>query len=190
MSLINGDEPALYVFDSVLSPSLCRTIVEDAKALTRAPGAVGGAGSPQMRSVSVAFFPAGHWLQGIIDKYAWEANQLAGWNYALHGSEAPQFSRYEQGGHYDWHVDTFAQAGTTRKLSLSIQLSPADAYDGGDLQLRRHGVHTPQLVVPPDAARNQGSIIVFPSYQLHRVTPVSDGVRDSLVGWVRGPRFT
>jgi predicted 2-oxoglutarate/Fe(II)-dependent dioxygenase YbiX len=41
-------------------------------------------------------------------------------------------------------------------------------------------------VLPPTEI---GSLSVFPSYQLHEVTPVESGIRRALVGWVIGPKF-
>ena len=38
-------------------------------------------------------------------------------------------------------------------------------------------------------AREQGSIIIFPSFVYHQVTPVTRGLRQSLVGWIAGPTF-
>ena len=39
------------------------------------------------------------------------------------------------------------------------------------------------------APKERGTVIAFPSYQLHRVTPVTAGIRKSLVAWVLGPDF-
>lgn len=85
------------------------------------------------------------------------------------------------GGHYDWHMDLTAQP-FPRKLSLSVQLSDPDDYEGCDLQF--YGHH--QLETAP---RTRGTAIIFPSYILHRVTPVVSGTRKALVAWAGGPKF-
>ena len=41
----------------------------------------------------------------------------------------------------------------------------------------------------PDEAFKKGSVIVFPSFHRHRVTPVTSGIRHSLVTWVEGPHW-
>jgi PKHD-type hydroxylase len=66
---------------------------------------------------------------------------------------------------------------------MSIQLSPADEYDGGnlDLMLGRDALHV--------ADRTPGAGILFPSWVMHRVSPVTRGVRRSLVVWMNGPEF-
>jgi PKHD-type hydroxylase len=93
-----------------------------------------------------------------------------------------QFTRYQAPGeHYEWHIDRGMGMGT-RKLSLSLQLSDPDDYEGGDLELWYGGT-------PVKASRQRGIITFFPSYVMHRVTPVTKGVRYSLVCWISGPQF-
>ena len=82
-------------------------------------------------------------------------------------------------GHYDWHVDVGDGSASCRKISMSIMLSPEDKYKGGDLEVNDHGV-------VKRALKEQGSIHMFPSYQLHRVTPVTEGERWVLVIWING----
>ena len=55
-------------------------------------------------------------------------------------------------------------------------------YEGGDLRLYGGDDYD-------TAPKKQGTIIGFPSYVLHEVTPVTSGVRYSLVGWAQGPKF-
>jgi PKHD-type hydroxylase len=97
--------------------------------------------------------------------------------------EPIQLARYEaeDGGHYDWHQD-YGVAQISRKLSVTAQLTDPDGYEGGDLQIM-----TASKVAEP--GRTRGLIIVFPAYQLHRVTPVKRGTRHSLVAWASGPAF-
>lgn len=93
-----------------------------------------------------------------------------------------QFTKYTAPGqHYTWHVDRGGGVGV-RKLSLSMQLSDPDDYDGGDLTFK-YGEEE-QI-----ASRERGMIALFPSWTLHRVTPVTRGTRYSLVAWVSGPPF-
>jgi PKHD-type hydroxylase len=93
-----------------------------------------------------------------------------------------QFTRYQAPGeHYEWHIDRGMQTGT-RKLSLSLQLSDPDDYEGGDLEMWFGGE-------PTKASRERGMMTFFPSYVMHRVTPVTKGVRYSLVCWISGPPF-
>ena len=82
---------------------------------------------------------------------------------------------------YDWHTDT--GSNSMRKLSFILQLTDPEEYDGGEVQLKTGPVDTGPL---PSA---RGDMLIFPSYTLHRVTPISRGERQSLVAWVSGPEF-
>jgi PKHD-type hydroxylase len=70
----------------------------------------------------------------------------------------------------------------TRKLSVVVALN--DGFEGGQFQINTNGEHNPETIPLP-----KGRLVVFPSYILHRVTPVTKGVRHSLVVWVVGPKF-
>jgi len=96
--------------------------------------------------------------------------------------EGFQFTEYQApGGHYTYHTDR-SSGKLVRKLSLTMQLSNPDDYEGGDLEFL-FGKE------PISASREQGTITFFPSWALHRVTPVTSGTRRSLVAWVTGPNF-
>ena len=138
---------------------------------------------------------------------AWirQANIQAGWNYDLQISEALQYARYLEGGQYDWHIDgnqdhhaarilvpsignpiplnvtpSPGYQGLVRKLSASVNLTNREDYSGGDLELRCYD----RLHIFNDAPK--GSIIVFPSFMEHRVTPVTSGERHAGVLWYNG----
>jgi len=83
-------------------------------------------------------------------------------------------------GHYDWHIDAGPGVSSTRKLSISVMLSPEDAYEGGNLI-----VNTGNVI---NSCKEQGSINMFPSYAMHKVEPVTAGERWALVIWVHGHR--
>jgi len=91
---------------------------------------------------------------------------------AIHPNEA---------GHYDWHMDV-GESASTRKISMSIQLTDETDYDGGDLEFMIHR----SIIKAP---REKGTVIFFPSYLTHRVTKVTRGTRRSLVFWFHGPPF-
>ncbi len=94
-----------------------------------------------------------------------------------------QLGRYDSGdrGFYNWHTD-FATIRPHRKISVSVQLSRPEDYAGGDLELM-FGTD------PQPIDRTRGAFIAFPSFMLHRVTPVTRGTRWSLVAWILGSRW-
>lgn len=89
----------------------------------------------------------------------------------------------EYRGEYREHQDITWLGARQRKLSCVIQLTDSSRYSGGYLTLRA-GQLPPQEIIS-----KQGSVIFFPSFLYHAVTPVSEGVRHSLVAWFSGPAF-
>lgn len=94
---------------------------------------------------------------------------------------------YESDGHFDFHTDQpfTKKQSTIRKLTCIIQLSDSKEYEGGDLEFLFLGKDP--LTYPE--FRNQGSVIVFPSFILHKISPIISGQRHSLVSWWSGPAF-
>ena len=107
------------------------------------------------------------------------------WHYDLKNHFEFQLIKYDIGGNYNWHCDygIAPKRGLSRKLSMSIQLTPSEEYHGGELQVVDYGNHT--LTIPGDL----GTVIVFDSKLPHKVWPVVWGKRISLVGWANGPRL-
>jgi PKHD-type hydroxylase len=93
-----------------------------------------------------------------------------------------QLCRYGTEQHYDWHVDIAKGPYSRRKLSLSVMLTDPAAYEGGGLQFGNETFG--RLVRPPS-----GDGILFPSWLQHRVVPVTQGERWSVVAWWLGPPF-
>lgn len=130
------------------------------------------------RISSIVYDEGTQWIFQTIAAGIVEANS-ARWHYELKPFEQLQFTEYRRGGHYLWHVDVGPGKNITRKLSFSVQLSAPATYIGGKLQFL-HGHFRRTANCEP------GSITIFPSFMLHRVTPVLFGKRYSLVGWVHG----
>jgi|TARA_R110000823_G_scaffold274981_1_gene393758 PKHD-type hydroxylase len=105
-------------------------------------------------------------------------------NFDLSGiNEGLQFTNYKSpSGKYNKHVDRGLDL-PIRKLSISIQLTDHNKYEGGELYID-NGVEGRIMM-----NKKQGTLIVFPSYTLHEVMPVTKGERNSLVTWVTGKQF-
>jgi len=100
-------------------------------------------------------------------------------------AESPQVARYDatKEGHFAWHSDIGdGHVASKRKLTLVLQLSKADAYQGGDLEI----MPSAHIIA---ANRAQGCFSIFPSFALHQVTPVTQGTLHSLTVWAPGPAF-
>ena len=98
--------------------------------------------------------------------------------------EFMQLGEYHEGdrGEYKRHHDVFWLNGTDkhRKLSVVLQLTDPKKYEGGRLTLNVQNEE-------PKDYFNQGTVIWFPSFIEHWVTPVTKGVRNSVVCWFEGP---
>lgn len=97
--------------------------------------------------------------------------------------EPMQLSEYSASfkGHYDWHTDGSKKddKGVPRKLSMVMMLSEPDEFEGGELQVKASDVDE-------TLEMKKGRAWFFPSYILHRVTPVTKGLRKTAVMWVGG----
>jgi PKHD-type hydroxylase len=122
------------------------------------------------------------WLFQKLVGAASTINQQA-YCFDLSALESLQYTVYFAGeaSHYDWHVD-HGRTPWRRKLSLVLQLSAPTDYEGCELQIYASN----QIDTAP---KTRGTLIAFPSYTLHRVTPITAGTRKSLVMWCSGPRF-
>ena len=113
-------------------------------------------------------------------------------HFDLYGYDAFQYSEYhaEESGKYDFHMDMFMnndcyQNKLTRKLSLVLLLSePGVDFEGGEFQMTESSETKLKTI-----AMKKGTLVTFPSFMIHRVTPVTKGIRSSIVIWVEGPKF-
>lgn len=101
-----------------------------------------------------------------------------------------QYTEYNKpGATYDYHPDMLMGVNVpqglelTRKLSFSLILSDTSEYQGGDFEMKLSSSPADKL------EQKRGRIIAFPSYLMHRVSPIISGCRRSIVFWAVGPRF-
>jgi PKHD-type hydroxylase len=121
-------------------------------------------------------------LYSIFHKLIGEVNaQYYRFNITAINSDI-QYTVYDSAnkGHYDWHVD-LGNVDETRKLSVVLQLSDPSEYEGGQLEFNNGTIIKME--------KKKGLMTIFPSYLLHRVTPVTKGIRRTLVLWVAGNPF-
>ena len=140
------------------------------------------------------------WLCSFGDHLAKVSNN--DWGLDLHYINQIELLRYragekERGDHYDWHndADIFPDYNTPlqfvdcpkfqRKITIIVQLANGDEYTGGDLQIARQDGGN-LLEGYEEAARQLGTVICFPSFLEHRITPVESGERMSAVLWMNG----
>jgi len=159
------------------------------------------------------------WLYDLLMPYIYKANYETGWNFEIDNAEHFQFTVYHPGGFYGWHVDGKSDhsgklkrylpgitplnkdgraplsytanpnhVGKIRKISMTLNLNNPGEYDGGNLTFD-FGPHALKRYHECEEIKPQGSLIVFPSFVYHQVTPVTRGTRYSLVLWTLGQPF-
>ena len=96
----------------------------------------------------------------------------------------PMFNRYENGMHFGNHVDGSIRlmpgsgAKIRTDLSATLFLAPPDSYDGGELLIEdTYGAQSIKLAA--------GDMVLYPASSLHRVAPVTRGVRLACFFWVQ-----
>ena len=119
------------------------------------------------------------------------ANEESKWNFSIREFEPLQYTIYNEGDHYDWHIDTHKKPydnGLIRKLSFTMCLT--DDYEGGEIELcQPHPNSDKTQFFKLDKVFKRGTMIVFPSHVWHKVHAVTKGTRKVLVGWVVGKPF-
>jgi PKHD-type hydroxylase len=173
-------------YESAFSPGECESLLALALGLPSQDGVLDSANRDVYRQVRksavrmIDFEPNIEWVFVKLRDLALNANQS--YRFDIHGfRERLQVAEYGVGDHFDWHLDLTGGPSSLRKMSISVLLSDAASYEGGDLEFFR----TPAGRL----GRNRGAAIVFPSFMPHRVTPVTRGTRFSLVAWIAGPSF-
>jgi PKHD-type hydroxylase len=181
------DSQNYYWFDKGFSPEELNKIYTDVGNLEFVAATTVG-GDNKARSSSIKWIPQTQqwdWLYEKLMYMAIEANDIL-WNFDLHSMpEAIQYTEYHAsaGGHYTWHQDIGPGMLSLRKVSITVQLSGPDEYSGGDLEIWQGGDG------PVQAPRGKGNVVIFPSYMMHRVAPVTTGVRRSFVLWLGGEHY-
>jgi len=180
-----------FYFEQGLTPEQADRVVEMAKQLPTKDGTVFDSGDStsvvrSYRKSKIRWIPKTEpfmWLYLELANLINTANKRM-WNFDIQGmQEDIQFTEYHSNeqGFYDWHVDV-GESTSMRKISIVVMLSDPADYEGGLLQLKTGQT---ERTVP----RAKGTVILFPPYILHRVTPVTAGTRRTLVLWVSGPPF-
>lgn len=171
----------------------CESIRQVGELISFAAGRIGDSNAstenPDIRVTDVAWIQPVEGSKWIFDKM----NSLIGrinfdkFQMQLDRFDGFQYSKYEPGAHYDWHVDTTnsPRSGLFRKLSLVLFLSDPAEYKGGELLLNNNGNQENSMSLKPE----MGDLIVFYSHVPHKVVPVSKGLRLTLVTWALGGKL-
>lgn len=182
--------------DGIFQPDELKKIDEYCANLKLRDGTIGSeVVDPTIRKSRICFFDVdgeNHWWTSRLNHCLSTVNDEV-FRFDLTGFIGLQYTEYQaDSSHYDWHIDTklgadeeeIKQGKITphmRKLSMTFILSDSSEYSGGEFEID-HGV----VFSPP---QRRGDAIFFPSFLKHRVKPVTEGIRRSIVIWAVGPKF-
>ena len=167
----------------IFTPKLCQEIIDLSKTLPQEKGT--GLTKIIARESTVGWLPFDKMqpMYDDIDNFIQKTNR----NYFGFGDiqirEPAQITEYIKGGFYEWHTDTSVDMSVespVRKLSMTLLLNDPSEFEGGELRIA--GVNNQKLM-------KQGHATIFASFLQHTVTPVTRGVRRSLVMWFGGEPF-
>src|SRR3954464_3214441 len=175
--------PLLHDVPNAFSETECDALIALGKAAGLVPATVwageGDKVDAAVRSAQTSYHPRGPesgWIYDRLDLLFAQAGEALG--FALGPVTEPlQILRYGEGGHFQtWHSDAGYDAQGRRLVSVSVELSPLGAHEGGDLEIM-------PVTVGRARTLERGGARFFPSKALHRVTPVTSGMRYALVIW-------
>ena len=151
----------------------------------------------KLRKSKIAWFqknehPKLHYFFNLLNLTIERVNEDF-FNYDLNGYSSIQYTTYdeEENGQYGYHIDmstgndlndVVLKYHEIRKLSMSLILSDSSSYEGGKFTMKLGEDEF-------EVEQKRGRIIFFPSFFLHKVHPVTKGIRKSIVAWVEGPKF-
>jgi predicted 2-oxoglutarate/Fe(II)-dependent dioxygenase YbiX len=166
----------------VMSPSECQRLIQQAGRHSLSEGEIfgnrGASKLQQIRSVTGTEIADESIKQFVFSLFK-KMNPL---QLEISGLEPIQIFKYDVGDHYMWHTDWSPHNNKKRKLSITIQLSDPSEYEGGEVEI----LDGPQSRT---VTKDLGHATVFPSWAVHKVTPVTSGTRWALVAWATGKPF-
>ena len=135
-----------------------------------------------------------YWIYKEIRPFIWASNKQARWNLDYDTVQDFQFTKYDGSSkqHYTRHADDAPKnpGDKYRKLSTTVMLSDPKDFEGGDLEFYNYSPPgRKNKILKTNKIKQKGTIISFPSFVIHRVLPVTKGIRYSLVIWHQGPQL-
>ena len=184
-----------WYFTKAINPKTCQEIIKAASTKVQRPGTT-YLPLKHGRKSTIAWITDPK-IYNLLNPFIHRANKNAGWNFQWDWNEPSQFTVYNKGDYYGWHIDTKPPKPSPnknfnnkiRKLSLTLQLTDPSQYEGGNFQFKWLEDDAKIKTTTVNGARDLGTIIIFPSFLFHRVTPITKGTRQSLVNWSLGEVF-
>lgn len=123
-------------------------------------------------------------LYPIVEKINLEEQ----WNFKLVDPDGYSFNKYEVDDFYTWHTDGNLNDKKTYVRKISFSLCMSSDYEGGDFLIQSERTSDFSRMPYKRFHLQEKQMIIFKSDVRHCVEKVTSGTRDSLVGWIYGPR--
>jgi hypothetical protein len=122
--------------------------------------------------------PTDHIIHSLLQEVWDEAGKFV--NTDIEFVEPYELKHYSAGDFFGRHTDNYYSLpeNLDRKITMSVQLSDAEEFEGGDL-----------TVLGQTMSKSKGSVSAFPSLLSHEVKTVIKGERWSLISWAWGPEW-
>ena len=186
-----------YIVETVgpiFTAKLCKEIIDLSSTLKKEQGTIGPYAAPvnaaaaindkNRRHSTISWIPFNK-MQPMYDDLIYLIQKINRNHFGFSNiqiTEKAQVSEYSKGQFYDWHTDSSLDMDTeppVRKLSMTLLLNDPSEFEGGNLEIAGKKM----------SHMKQGHAAIFASFLQHRVTPVTKGVRKSLVVWFNGEPF-
>jgi len=173
------------VFENHITDSFCENLIKTYSQdnIKKEPPVIGGGTGnidKSIRDTERVILPQNVGIGATLTASGLNANYYW-WQYNISHSNQTELLIYKPQGHYRAHVDTVHHhSSEVRKLTALAFLN--DDFEGGKFFLNADGT----VYYPP---QKKGTVLIFPSYMVHGVEPVTKGVRYSAVTWLVGPYF-
>jgi len=178
-----------YVVETIgpiFTEKLCKEIIDLSSTLKKEQGKIKEAGDydQKRRDSTISWIPFNK-MQPMYDDLIYLIQKINRNHFGFSNiqiTEKAQVSEYSKGQFYHWHTDNSIDMDTeppVRKLSMTLLLNDPSEFEGGNLEIAGKNL----------SPMKQGHAAIFASFLQHRVTPVTKGVRKSLVVWFNGEPF-
>ena len=179
-----------YVVETIgpiFTEKLCKEIIDLSSTLKKEQGTILNkeVGEQERRRQSTISWLPFNKMQPMYDDLIYLVQKINRNHFGFSNiqiTEEAQVSEYSKGQFYHWHTDSSIDMNTeppVRKLSMTLLLNDPSEFEGGNLEIAGKNL----------SPMKQGHAAIFASFLQHRVTPVTKGVRKSLVVWFNGEPF-
>jgi len=141
-------------------------------------------GAQSRRNSKISWLKQDNTIHELLRSAVNKANKNAGWYYDITGQDLFQYTEYNIGDNYNWHLDDFKEPISMGIRKISFIMSLNDDYEGGKLYIEEGPPDSPYRIRKIDL--KTGDILLFPSDTWHKVESVTKGQRRSLVCWYYG----